>query len=91
MRGPPATRTGARAGRLPTGNDRLRRPRAITEPGLAAALRAARAASGPVTRHELRRALAKPVQDRLGDLAPAVIDGQRVAPVGELTQVGDGG
>ena len=35
----------------------------------------------------LRHALVEPVQRGLGDLAPAVIDGQRVAPVGELAQV----
>src|SRR5580693_3896754 len=35
-------------------------------------------------------ALPQPVEGGLGDLPPAVVDGQRVAAVRELTQVGDG-
>jgi hydroxypyruvate isomerase len=36
-------------------------------------------------------ALPQPVQSGLGDLAPAVVDGQGVPPVGEFPQVGDRG
>src|SRR5262252_3409073 len=39
----------------------------------------------------LQRALLQPVEHFLGDLAPAVVDRERVAAVGELPEVGDRG
>jgi DNA-binding NarL/FixJ family response regulator len=36
------------------------------------------------------RPLLEPVQCGLRDLVPAVVDGQRVAPIGELDEIGDG-
>ena len=47
------------------------------------------AGTGGVVR--LHRTLPEPVQNLLRDLAPAMVDGERVAAVGELPEVGDRG
>ena len=57
MRGPLSTRTWARASHMPVLNDSLRRPRAMTEPGLAAArylARVRRKAGSPGTGNHYR-------------------------------------